>query len=183
MASTTVTSLFNSQPHVDSIAEGLIGTEEHESDKFTFMLRHKHFDLSPGEVLFVDKVERGYNVTVRNHDALENCSPCMWLYSSGWQPFGYTRAELGYETAPVLAPGSYNLGVRWLNNGGTESTDEDIRLQWVRPEASDEGTSITTFVNWDESSECESKCVIVKCQRRENSVVHVAPKHHKHHYY
>lgn len=173
-----LSSIFNSQPHINNLDEGIVGTKEHISDEFTFMLPHKHFDLLPGEVLYVEKVENGYNVIVKHRNKLDNnSSPCMWLYDSGWIPFGYTRADLGHNKEPTLAKGNYNLGVRWLNNGGTESTDEERRLQWVRLEAV-EGYSIVTLVNWNESSDCESDCMPTGCVvPKKGSRLHFPPRH------
>lgn len=155
--------LFNSQPHIDGIEDGLVCTEEHKNDDFTFMLKHKHFDLSPGEVLFVEKVRNGYNVIVTNSETLgETSSPCMWLYDSGWKPFGYTKAALGYNAPPNVREGNYNIGIRWLNGGGIEHTDEKQRLQWIRPDHM-EGKPIITLVNWIETSGCTMKCMQTKC--------------------
>lgn len=169
MASSTLcemVTIFNSQTHIDDIYEGITGSEEHRSDEFTFMLPHKHFDLSPGEVLFVEKTESGYNVTVEHRNRLDtNSSPCMWLYASGWKPFGYTKAELGYDKVPNVDKGNYNIGVRWLNNGGTESTNDEQRVQWVRTN-SVAGESVTTLVNWEESSDCISSCQRTGCVRK-----------------
>lgn len=184
MASSTlseVSSMFNSQPHIDGIREGLVGTREHMSDKYTFMLRHKHFDLLPGEVLFVEKLKNGYDINVKNGDELdENCSACMWLYDDGWKAYGYTKAELGYLDAPDIGEGRYNLGARWLNNGMTECTDEENRVQWVRPDEIDGGEPITTHVNWEESSECVVLgCYMTTC--RKNGNFHYKPYHYKKH--
>lgn len=174
-----LTFIFNLQPHIDEIREGLVGTKEHTSEDFTFMLQHKHFDISPGEVLYVEKVDdKRYNVKVKNRDTLGvDSSPCMWLYNSGWKPFGYTKCELGYDKVPPVAPGGYNLGVRWLNNGGTEWTDEDKRLQWVRQDR-EEGKAIVTLVNWVQHSDCESDCFPTCCVTPVGgSRLHFPPRH------
>lgn len=159
-----VAALFNSQPHIDGIKEGLVCTEEHKSNQFTFMLKHKHFDLLPGEVLYVEKVQTGYNVSVKESNQLDNSSaPCMWMYDFGWKPFAYTSAEFGYTRVPEIREGSYNLGIRWLNNGGIEHTDELKRMQWVRPDLV-EGIPVTTLVNFLEKSGCVTRCELTKCQ-------------------
>lgn len=161
-------SKFNAQPHIDSLSEGLFPHKSFRSEKFTFMLRHKHFDLKPGEVLFVERAgsitnTSGYDVWVRNENSLEkDFWPCMWLYDAEWKPFGYTNRKNGFNGQPDVEPGDYNIGMRWLNDGGTETTDEQTRVQKVRSTflSSD---SLTTFVNWVETTHCRTVCKTSRC--------------------
>ena len=158
-----VVSLFNSQAHIDEIDTGLTCNEKYRSHKYTFMLKHKHFDLSPGEVLFVEKIKNGYNVTVKSYNSLErDVKPVMWLYASAWRPFAYTKGEDGCCEVPDMPAGNHNLGARWLNNGGTEFTDEFHRTQYVRPELGS-GEAIITLVNCECNSGCATKCEKTMC--------------------
>lgn len=159
-----MTGPFNSQTHIDDIEEGIRCTQEHKSDKFTFMLKHKHFDLSHGEILFVEKVKHGYDTVVMPLEELDTASaPCMWMYENGWKPFAYTKYDLGFEGVPDIKEGNYNVGIRWLNNGGVEHTDDLKRRQWVRPD-DDEGTPITTLANFLEISRCVTRCELTMCR-------------------
>lgn len=169
---------FNAQPHIDTIRTGLIGTKEHSSEKYTFMLRHKHFDLAADEALFVTKVAKGYDITVKRLDELEAASPCMWLFDGGWKAFGYTTAGQGVDEVPDVKEGGYNLGVRWLNNGGIESTDSEQRVQWVRP-GGEGGKIVTTLVNWKQESECETFCFMTGCMIPEGEKIHAPTRHEK----
>ncbi|CAN8067010.1 unnamed protein product [Agarophyton chilense] len=159
-----VASVFNSQNHIDEITSGLEESILFYSEKFTFILRHKHFDLRPGEMLWVDKVENGYDTHVKKQNEMgEDIAPCMWIYAEGWKAFAYCCRELACTESPDITEGDYNIGLRWLNSGGTEFTDEVERTQMVRPPTVEEKSakSITTMVNWNgPATECEKSICI-----------------------
>ncbi len=122
------------------------------------MLKHKHFDLQPGEVLLVTKNQEGYDVSVTKHDALElDYKPCMWIYAGVWQGFGYAKGHLGSDERPNIPEGDFNLGMRWLNSSGNEFTSEERRVQWVRPEVP-EGETIVTYFNWRDARADTTEC-------------------------
>lgn len=94
-----VSSLFNSQRHIDEVQSGLDASEAHSSEIYTFMLKHKHFDLAPGEVLWVEKVPNGYDTQVKkNKEINTDAAPCMWIYKQGWKPFCYCKKDLAPAT-------------------------------------------------------------------------------------
>lgn len=142
--------LHNKQPHIDEVLTGMEVDPKYSSDIFTFMLPHKHFDLSEGEVLWVDKRPVGYSVSVKQQDCLEvHALPCMWIHQEDWKPFGYTCKEFGLAGQPDVQPGDYNVGLRWLNFGGLETTDEAKRLQDItEAEGVQRKRVITTMMNW-----------------------------------
>ncbi|KAI0562322.1 hypothetical protein FGB62_62g012 [Gracilaria domingensis] len=141
---------------------------EYRSQKYTFMLKHKHFDFNYGEVLFVETVgKEGYDVCVkRRADVEEHFLPCMWIFSQQWLPFAYTAKEWGCKEYPNRLPGDYNIGLRWLNDEGLEETNEYERIQWVRRGQLD-GEGIVTFRNCQllsENDEENSKCIPSECE-------------------
>lgn len=152
-----VSTLFNSLPHIDTFKTGLTPHEKHKSDVFTFLLPHKHFELGKSEVLFATRVSDGYDVTVKSIDSLEdNAKPCMWLHSvqsDKWVPFCFADAEHGFAGDPDVPFDDYCIGMRWLNDGGLERTDESLRYQQIRPDDAS-GNKICTMINWVCLDEC-----------------------------
>lgn len=141
------------------------------------MLKHKHFELQPGEVLYVERVDDGYDVTVRKKKDIEGHSlPCMWIFNQRWLPYAFVAKEWGCTESPNYSPGNYNLGLRWLNDGGFEKTDEVRKIQWVR-KSEVVGESIVTFINCNcqpgietqtaQTARCKlSECVTSACASR-----------------
>lgn len=167
-----IASLFNSQKHIDDLKSGLEESSCYESQNFTFILKHKHFDLVPGEVLWVDKTMSGYTTCVKKlREIGHDVSPCMWMYAEGWKAFAYCSSELGYMAPLEISEGNYNVGLRWLNCGGTETTDEYERTQEVRPLNDEERSMayVTTMLNWNGP---ESLCEKSKCVPQDNRTSH-----------
>lgn len=160
-------SLFNNQPHINTAQNGLKDDPKHSSDRFTFMLRHKHFDLGHGEVLWVERVSWGYKVSVKKQGELQTGAlPCMWLHNKSWKPFGYTGKIFGWAGDPDVPPGDYNIGLRWLNFGGVENTNDIERTQIVTNDpAVNREKGIITMRNWvdKEESACSHVCIIHIC--------------------
>ena len=151
---------FNTQLHIDKIKQGLTVNPRHNSEIFSFMLKHKHFNLKHGEIIWVDRVENGYNSFVLKKSSMKKGAlPCTWLYSKGWKAFAYSTHENGLGHDPNVQEGDYNLGVRWLYSGGMETTDEGTRTQAIRPCENNEEYVLTTMVNWYEcTEECPPRC-------------------------
>ena len=156
-----VSHFFNQQPHIDACKVGMTSGPIYSSERYTFMLKHKHFDLNPGEVLWVDHHKHDYTVkAVPGEDAKKVGAPCMWLFTEKWMPFAYTQEALGSEETPDVPPGEYNIGLRWLNSGGTETTSVKDRTQIVRKKNLGGFRSILTMTNHQEDeTSCTSECV------------------------
>ena len=153
--------VFNAQPDISEISEGIAVSRRYQSDKYTFMLPHKHFDLESGEALWVERTEDGWRTCVKRFkDMPVESLPCMWLYNDGWVPYGYTRKKDGSVERPDVAMKDCSLGMRWLNCGGMEDTDELRRTQTMTkrshpPKASD----VITIINWMETNSMCIGCI------------------------
>ena len=111
--------VYNKQPHILKVKKGMQRDPKYTSDRYTFMLPHKHFDLREGEILWVDKLADAYAVCVRRHNQIDReALPCMWLFDDGWKPIAYTQEEFGSRDIPDIPPGDYSIGMRWLNSAG-----------------------------------------------------------------
>ena len=156
--------LYNSQPHVNDVESGLQPNPIFVSEQYTFMLKHKHSDMFSDEVIWVELVSSGYDISVRRKKDLgDDKAPCMWLHAEGWMPIGYTCMKDGFSEAPEFPEGNYNLGVRWLNTGGVERTDDIRRLQTVRPRDGSAKITLVTMINLEGSIErgrCISDCAL-----------------------
>lgn len=136
------------------------------------MLQHNHFDLVPGEALWIDKgldVEDRYPVTVVLQAELDdNSVPCMWMHDrEQWIPFAFTDEKFSVRELPPLPGGPYNLGVRWLNCGGIEHTDENRRTQWARPGECEDG--LVTMMSSD-GAQVECPHVVKKTLQKTQKV-------------
>lgn len=158
-----VSRAFNLQPHIDDIKTGIEADSSHASEKCTFMLKRKHFELSKSEILWVDKKPDGYKSKALTISSLPpEAAPCMWLYCDGWKPCAFTGKGLGSWETPTDKRCNFNLGMKWLNCGGSEKTDEEKREQSAQ--TSDCGKmpphSVVTMVSWESDKNCalESNC-------------------------
>lgn len=143
--------VFNAQKDLRDIDVGLENEPKYTSDKYTFMLPHKHFDLLDGEVLWVTKRDRGWNASVKEFRSLGNdVAPCMWLHDNGWKPYAFADKNLGSIIAPDVAPGDFNLGMRWINCNGVENTDRKQRTQQMteRDAADEDEDYIVAVINY-----------------------------------
>lgn len=156
----SVQELHNFQTPVHK-TNGLKPSPDMESDKFTFILPHKHFNLEANEVFWIDRMGDDYKIKVVDSKGLsEDAAPCMWIYGNTWLPLAYTRMKDGRIEAPDVPKKSCNIGMRWLNNGGLESTDVHARtMHVVHGDNSDEVNALTTMVNWEDGKVgCSLKC-------------------------
>ena len=101
-----VASIFNAQPHVNDLTSGIEATPQHCSKQYTFMLKHKHFDLSPGEVLWIREVPNGYDTTVTErkkfgtlygsmHVDFRKYMDSFWVHTERSWILGYSWAAKG----------------------------------------------------------------------------------------
>lgn len=149
--------VYNKQPHILKVKKGMQRDPKYTSDRYTFMLPHKHFDLREGEILWVDKLADAYAVCVRRHNQIDReALPCMWLFDDGWKPIAYTQEEFGSRDIPDIPPGDYSIGMRWLNSAGLELTNEAERTQTIANLPKElPAHAITTMMNWEANDHLE----------------------------
>ena len=160
----TPQTLYSAQPRIEDVRVSIAPTEQMFSDTFTFILPHKHYDLRPDEVIWMEKDDVHYTTRVQLFSSLPATAlPCMWIRGVGrWVPIAYTQGEDGLSGKPD-APfvSGCNIGLKWLNNGGTEHTTRNTRMQVTLPrQEQDEGIK-TMYTKGSESLECTlGLCVV-----------------------
>lgn len=153
----TPQSLYNAQPHITEVKTGINRTPKMKSDLFTFLLPHKHYTLEQEEIIWFEKQGPHYKTEVITFDSVRNRAfPCMWLWGNGdWVACGFTKKEYGLGTAPECPyVEGCNIGMKWLNNGGTEHTSTSLREQETLPRGEGDGGIETMYSEGDDGLEC-----------------------------
>ena len=100
----------------------------------------------------------------------DDSAPWMWMFDGVRIPFAYTTQKLGSKEPPTVPGRDFNLGLRWLNFGGVEETDEKRRMQWVKTSKKKPALGISTMLNYNEGegsrpmeeTNCPYKMILIR---------------------